>query len=156
MTSSTNPKITDLTARLALHPKVPLVLAGLNAGPEIAHALAQAMPGIPKDQQRALLTVVWFRLTGAHLPASVTLLERLPLLRGLHGESIGAAFQLLVEGGVLEVQAGNPEAVDVLDKAMCFVWPALERLLVAVHEPRPAAAPPEAAAEPAEDAAPAP
>jgi hypothetical protein len=114
--------IIDLAARLALHESVRPFLTILSAAPEVA----EAFPHITKDQQRALLAVVSWRIMGAELPASIELLKRLPVLHGLHPESIQAAFMQLCEADVLVFQQHGEEG--------SFVWPALDRIIFAALE----------------------
>lgn len=119
--------VINLADRLTTHEDVRSFLAIQSAGPEIAEVLKAALPGLPKDQQRALVAIATWRMLGAFLPASIELLRRLPILNGMHPESIGAQFQLLLDGGVIEVvqhAEGTP------DEESAFVWPALERLVI--------------------------
>lgn len=114
--------VIDLAARLALHESVRPFLTILGAAPAVAEILEGALTHITKEQQRALLAVVAWRIMGAELPASIELLRRLPVLNGLHPESIQAAFMQLCEADVLVFQQHGDEGG--------FVWPALDRIIV--------------------------
>lgn len=116
--------IIDLAARLALHESVRPFLTILSAAPDVADVLEESFPHITKDQQRALLAVVAWRIMGAMLPASAELLRRLPVLHGLHPESIQAAFHQLVDAGVLVFQSFNDSTEGG------FVWPALDKIIL--------------------------
>lgn len=124
-----NPKVTDLSHRLALHDSARPFLVMLGAGPAIRNALRTVLAKLPKDQQRALMTVVAFRLMGGQLPANVTLLEHLPSLAGMHDQTIAAAFQMLVDGGILGVNQPKDEKDPAKRiRSMTFYWPELEHL----------------------------
>lgn len=114
--------VIDLAARLALHESVRPFLTILGAAPAVAEILEGALTHITKEQQRALLAVVAWRIMGAELPASIELLRRLPVLNGLHPEGIQAAFMQLCEADVLVFQQHGDEGG--------FVWPALDRIIV--------------------------
>lgn len=119
--------VVDLAARLSLHDSVRPFLTILGAAPAVAEVLEQAFPHSSKEQQRALMAVVAWRIMGAELPASVELLKRLPVLHGLHAETIQAAFHQLVDAGVLVFQQHGSEGG--------FAWPALDHIiLVALQE----------------------
>lgn len=119
-------KVVDLTSRIALHESVRPFLTMLETGPAIGKALAVILPKLPKDQQRALQTVVAFRFMGSKLPADFTLLEHLPSLAGMHEQTIAAAFQMLVDAGILGLHEPDPKAKT--GAGMAFYWPELERL----------------------------
>ena len=119
--------VVDLAARLALHESVRPFLTILGAAPAVADVLEGAFPHSTKEQQRALMAVVAWRIMGAELPASIELLKRLPCLHGLHEETIQAAYHQLVDAGVLVFQQHGAEGG--------FVWPALDQIIfVALHE----------------------
>lgn len=115
-------EIVDLAHRLAVTPEARHVLSLMKCGPAIERALAVVLPALPKLEQRALITVVAFRMMGSMLPANITLLERMPPLAGISAEEIMAAFQALVDQGILIL--ATPQ-----DQPMAFYWPALERLV---------------------------
>lgn len=122
-----NDNIVDLSARLALHDAVRPFLTLLGAAPDVSEVLEGALPNITKDQQRALVAVVSWRIMGAELPASIELLRRLPILHGMHPETIQAAFHQLVDADVLVFQQHGDEGG--------FAWPALDRIiLIALNE----------------------
>ena len=122
---STN--VIDLAARLSLHESVRPFLTLLGAAPAVGEVLEGAFPHSTKEQQRALMAVVAWRIMGAQLPASIELLKRLPCLHGLHDESIQAAFHQLVDAGVLVFQQHGEEGG--------FAWPALDQIiLIALQE----------------------
>jgi len=115
--------VIDLSQRLAVHESVRPFLTILSAAPEVAAVLEAAFPHITKEQQRILLAVVAWRIMGAELPASIELLKRLPVLHGMHPESIQAALMQLCEADVLVFQKHGEEGG--------FVWPALDQIIVA-------------------------
>lgn len=115
--------VIDLAARLALHESVRPFLTILSAAPEVAEVLEASFVHVTKEQQRALLAVVAWRIMGAELPASIELLKRLPVMHGMHPESIQAAFMQLCESDTLVYQQHGEEG--------SFVWPALDRIIVA-------------------------
>ena len=119
--------VINLTDRLTTHEDVRSFLAIQSAGPEISEVLKAALPGLPKDQQRALVAIATWRMMGAFLPASIELLKRLPIMHGMHPENIGAQFSLLLDGGVIEIVQHNKGKED---EESAFVWPALERLVI--------------------------
>lgn len=119
--------VIDLSARLSLHESVRPFLTILGAAPAVSEVLEAALPGVTKEQQRALMAVVAWRIMGAELPASVELLKRLPCLHGMHPESIQAAFMQLADADVLVFQKHGEEGG--------FVWPALDQIiLIALQE----------------------
>ena len=119
--------VVDLAARLKLHETVRPFLTLLEAAPKIGEVLEAVLPQVTKEQQRALMAVVAWRIMGAELPASIELLKRLPCLHGLHEETIQAAYHQLVDAGVLVFQQHGAEGG--------FVWPALDQIIfVALHE----------------------
>ena len=119
--------VVDLSARLALDPAARPFLILLGAAPAIAEVLEQAFPLVTKEQQRALVAVVAWRLQGAALPASIELLKRLPVMAGMHPESIQAAFHQLCDAHVLAFQAHGDEGG--------FAWPALDQIMhIALQE----------------------
>ncbi len=119
--------VVDLAARLALHESVRPFLTLLEASPKIGEVLEAVLPQVTKEQQRVLLAVVIWRLMGAQLPASIELLKRLPVLHGLHPESIQAALVQLHDADILAVQQHGEESA--------FVWPALETVVfIALQE----------------------
>lgn len=115
--------VIDLSARLSLHESVRPFLTILGAAPAVSEVLEAALPGVTKEQQRALVAVVAWRIMGAELPASIELLRRLPVLHGLHPESIQAAYMQLCEAGVLVFQTHGEEGG--------FAWPALDTVILA-------------------------
>lgn len=118
--------VVDIGSRLKLHETCHHFLAMLAIGPDLDKALRAVLPSLPKDQQRALLSLVAYRIMGAMLPAHMTLLQNLPPTRGLHDQTLAAAFQMMHEGGLIDVVTQG--------EAMCFYWPALERLVVSAIE----------------------
>ena len=119
--------IIDLAARLSLHETVKPFLTILGTAPAVAEVLEEAFPHSTKEQQRALMAVVAWRIMGAELPASIELLKRLPCLHGLHDETIQASFHQLVDAGVLVFQQHGNEGG--------FIWPALDQIIfVALQE----------------------
>lgn len=121
--------IIDLSTRLRLHESVMPLLTILSAAPSVSDVLEEVLPKCTKEHQRALLAVLSWRVMGAELPASIELLKRLPVMNGMHEESIQAAFMQLCEADVLVFQTYNDA------KEGSFVWPALELILkVALEE----------------------
>ena len=119
--------VVDLAARLKLHETVRPFLTLLEAAPKIGEVLEAVLPQVTKEQQRALLAVVVWRLMGAELPASIELLKRLPVLHGMHPESIQAAFHQLCDADILVFQQHGEEGG--------FLWPALDTIVfVALQE----------------------
>ena len=119
--------VVDLAARLALHESVRPFLTILDAAPKVADVLEAVFPQVTKEQQRALLAVVAWRIMGAELPASVELLRRLPTLHRMHPESIQAAFHRLCDADILVFQQHGEEGG--------FLWPALDTIVfVALQE----------------------
>lgn len=115
--------VVNIASRLRLHETVQPFLTILSASPAVADVLELALPNCTKEQQRALLAVIAWRVMGAQLPASIELLKRLPVMHAMHEESIQAAFMQLCEAGVLVFQSHN----DGHEGA--FVWPALESII---------------------------
>lgn len=117
----TQNNVIDLAARLSLHDSVRPFLTILGAAPGVAEILEEVLPKVTKEQQRALIAVVAWRIMGAQLPASIELLKRLPCLHGLHPESIQAAFMQLCDAHTLIFQQHGEEGG--------FVWPALDQII---------------------------
>ena len=119
--------VVDISERLRMDETVRPFLTLLGAAPKVVDVLEGAFPNCSKDQQKALMAVVAWRIMGAQLPASVELLRRLPQMRGMHPETIQAAFMNLCEAGVLVFQQHGDEG--------SFVWPALDQIVfVALNE----------------------
>ena len=119
--------VVDLAARLALHESVRPFLTILDAAPKVADVLEAVFPQVTKEQQRALLAVVAWRIMGAELPASIELLKRLPVLHGMHPESIQAALVQLHDADIIAVQQHGEESA--------FTWPALDTIVyIALQE----------------------
>lgn len=117
------PNVIDIAARLRLHETVRPFLTILSAAPAVADVLELALPNCTKEQQRALLAIIAWRVMGAQLPASIELLKRLPVMAGLHEESIQAALMQLCEADVLVFQSYSD------GREGAFVWPALEHII---------------------------
>ena len=119
--------VVDLAARLALHESVRPFLTLLEASPKIGEVLEAVLPQVTKEQQRVLLAVVVWRLMNAELPASIELLKRLPVLHGMHPESIQAALIQLHDADIIAVQQHGEESA--------FTWPALDAIVfIALQE----------------------
>ena len=125
--------VVDIAARLKLHESVRPFLTLLEAAPKIGEVLEAVLPQVTKEQQRVLLAVVVWRLMNAELPASIELLKRLPVLHGMHPESIQAAFHQLCDADILVFQQHGEEGG--------FLWPALDTIvfvaLQETHAPKP-------------------
>lgn len=113
--------IIDLSARLRLHESVQPFLTILSAAPKVADIMEEALPALTKEQQRALLAVISWRIMGAELPASIELLRRLPVMHDMHPESIQAAFTQLCDANILVFQQHGEEGG--------FAWPALDLII---------------------------
>lgn len=97
----------------------------LSVAPQLRQKLHETMRGLSIHQQKALLCIVTFRMMGAVLPASIEMLRRLPPFTSTHPENIMAAFQSLVDKGVIAV-ISNAAKTDT-----AFHWQELDRIIEA-------------------------
>ena len=125
--------VIDLSKSFAVSKPAAALLKRAKAIGLVAEEITNAISMLAHEEQRFLAAMIGWRIEGGHaLPAS-DLLSKLPALHGLEFGSIQSIAERLVENEVIEVvpvetdKAGNTTAVG-------FVWPALERLMLAGEE----------------------
>lgn len=122
--------VVDLSVQFAMNKSAASLLKRASIIGAVADELTTIICTLNHQEQRFLTAMIGWRIEGGMaLPAS-DLLSKLPALHGLEFGAIQATAAGLAEAGVIDVvevehdTKGNTTAV-------AFVWPALERMMVA-------------------------
>lgn len=122
--------VVDLSIQFALNKTAASVLKRAKIIGAVADELTTILASLTHNEQRFLSAMIGWRIEGGHALPATDLLSHLPALHGLEFGSIQATAAGLADANVIEVVPTDQDEKGETTR-VAFVWPALERLLVA-------------------------